>query len=281
MYPVAGGRFINIEDVEQKRRVVFLGYKLANDLFKGESPIGKMIDINGFPFKVVGVMPKKFQNSMSNGPDDQRIVIPYTTFTSIWPRRSVWYIAVKPKNPSDNILVRNRIREVLGRKYRFDPEDDRAIGVWDSIEDEEMMRKIFKGIQIFLGVVGGMTLLIAGVGVANIMYVVVKERTREIGIKRAIGAKRRHIVSQFILESILVTGIGGVLGTLGAAAIITVVNMLPLDQNPSTEFVGSPNFSSDIAIFTVLVLTSIGLFAGLFPARRASRVDPVEALRYE
>ena len=281
MFPVAGGRFLNIQDVEQKRRVVFLGHEITSTLFNGEDPIGKQISIGGFPFTVVGVMPKKFQNSMSNGPDDQRVIIPYSTFNSIWPQRDVWYLAVKPKNPADNLLVQQRLRDVLGRKYRFHADDDRAIRVWDSIEDEATMRKIFRGIQIFMAVVGGMTLVIAGVGVANIMYVVVRERTREIGIKRAVGARRRHVVSQFILESILVTGIGGIVGAAGALAIISVVNLLPLEQNRSTEFIGTPTFSAEIAIFTVIVLVTIGLLAGLFPARRAAQIDPVEALRYE
>jgi putative ABC transport system permease protein len=281
MFPVAGGRFLNDDDVAQKRRVVFLGNEIAERLFGDKNPIGEQIDIGGFPFKVIGVMPHKFQNSMSNGPDNLRVVIPYTTFQSIWPRRGVWYLAIKPRNAKENLLVRARVSEVLGRKYRFAGTDDRAVSYWDQIENEEMMRKIFRGIQIFMAVVGGMTLFIAGVGIANIMYVVVKERTREIGIKRAIGAKRRHIVAAFMIESFLVTGIGGVLGTIGALVIIALVSALPLEESQATEMLGTPNFSPEIAIFTVLVLVSIGLFAGIYPARRASRIEPVEALRYE
>lgn len=281
MYPVAGGRFLNETDVTEKRRVAFLGYEIAERLFGDEDPIGKQIILGTFPFKVVGTMPKKFQNSMSNGPDDLRIVIPYTTFQSIWAHRSVWFIAARPANPSENLKVRARINEVLGKKYRFDQKDDRALSFWDQIENEAMMRKVFRGMQIFMAAVGGMTLLIAGVGVANIMYVVVKERTREIGIKRAIGAKRRHIVSQFMLEAMMVTGIGGIVGATGALLIIALVNQLPLAENDSTAFIGSPTFSIDIAIFTVVVLAGIGLFSGIYPARRAAKVEPVEALRYE
>ena len=177
--------------------------------------------------------------------------------------------------------MRSRITEVLGRKYRFAGDDERAISYWDQIENEEQMRKIFKGIQIFMAVVGGMTLFIAGVGIANIMYVVVKERTREIGIKRAIGAKRRHIVAAFVMESFLVTGIGGLLGTLGALTLIAIVSALPLAESQATEMLGTPTFSPAIAFFTIVVLISIGLFAGIYPARRASRIEPVEALRYE
>lgn len=281
MYPAAGGRFLNDDDVEYKRRVVFLGHEIAQRLFGEATPIGKQIKIGNFPFTVVGVMPRKFQNSMSNGPDNLRVVIPHTTFHSIWPRRGVWFIAVRPRNPKMNLHIRDRILQVLGRKYRFAGDDKRALGFWDQIENEQEMRKIFKAIQIFMAVVGGMTLLIAGVGVANIMYVVVRERTREIGIKRAIGAKRRHIVSTFILESFLITGIGGTVGIAGTLLLIAIVQALPLAENPATEMLGTPNFSLDIALFTVAVLVSIGLFAGLYPARRAARIEPVDALRYE
>ncbi|RMD96298.1 MAG: ABC transporter permease, partial [Calditrichaeota bacterium] len=136
MYPIAGGRFINVPDVQEQRRVVFLGYEIARRLFQGEDPIGKEMKIGGFPFKVVGVMQDKFQTSMSNGPDTRRVVIPYSTFHTIWPRRHVWYIAVRPKNLFEHKYVEQRIYEVLGQKYRFDPKDKRALSIWNSIEDE-------------------------------------------------------------------------------------------------------------------------------------------------
>lgn len=281
MYPVAGGRFLNETDVERKRRVAFLGHEIAQRLFGEQSPIGRQITIAGYPFTVVGVMPRKFQNSMSNGPDNLRVVIPYTTFQSIWPQRRVWFIAVKPKNVKENLFVRARITEVLGRKYRFAAHDERAVTYWDQIENEASIRKIFRAIQIFLGVVGGTTLLIAGVGIANIMYVIVKERTREIGIKRAVGAKRRHIIAGFVMESFLVTGVGGLAGIVIALLLVAAISALPLQENPATEMLGTPRFSPEIAVFTVTMLVSIGLLAGLYPARRAAQIEPVEALRYE
>ena len=281
MYPIAGGRFLNSFDIDGKRRVAFLGAKIAKQLFGKEDPIGKEFKLENFTFKVVGTMAEKFQNSMSNGPDDRRIVIPYTTFMSIWPRRSVWYIAIRPRISDLNMAVRQRAMEVLGKKYRFEPADDRALYFNDSIENEETGRKIFQGIQIFLGAVGGLTLFIAGVGIANIMYVVVKERTREIGIKRAIGARRRHIVAQFVMESVLLTGLGGFFGLVLALVIIALFGLIPTEGNQALQMIGSPTFSPPIAAFTIGTLVSIGLFAGLYPARRASRIDPVDALRYE
>ncbi|MCA9733304.1 MAG: ABC transporter permease [Deferribacteres bacterium] len=281
MYPLAGGRFLNEIDVEHKRRVAFLGAKIAEQLFGDEDPVGKDFKLENFTFRIVGTMAEKFQNNMSNGPDDRRIVIPHTTFNSIWPRRSVWYIALRPRISNLHMSVRQRAMEILGAKYRFDPKDDRALYFNDSVENAATTRKIFDGIQIFLGAVGGMTLFIAGVGIANIMYVVVKERTREIGIKRAIGARRRHIVSQFMLESILLTGVGGFFGLGFALTIISLFKLIPTEGNGALEMIGTPTFSPGIAFFTLATLVSIGLFAGIYPARRASRIEPVEALRYE
>ncbi len=281
MYPIAGGRFLNDFDIRGKRRVAFLGAKIARQLFGAEEPVGKEFKLEDFTFKVIGMMAEKFQNSMSNGPDDRRIVIPYTTFISIWPRRSVWFIAVRPRISDLNMAVRQRALEVLGKKYRFDPGDDRALYFNDSIENEALSRRIFQGIQIFLGAVGGLTLFIAGVGIANIMYVVVKERTHEIGIKRAIGARRRHIILQFIMESVLLTGLGGALGLAFALGVIALFGLIPTDGNQALQMIGSPSFSPPIAAFTIGTLIAIGLFAGLYPARRASRIEPVDALRYE
>ena len=281
MYPIAGGRFINIVDIEEQRRVVFLGYEIAQRLFQDEDPIGKEMEIAGIPFTVIGVMQDKFQTSMSNGPDTRRVVIPYTTFHTIWPNRNVWYIAVRPRNIFEHKYVEKRIYEVLGTKYRFDPGDERALRVWNSIEGEQEFLKVFTGIKIFLGAVGAMTLLIAGVGIANIMYVVVKERTREIGIKRAIGARRRDILMQFIMESLFITGLGGLAGIIGTLTIIAIIAALPLEQNEVMVYFGTPHFSRFIALFTIAFLGAIGLLAGVFPARRAALVQPSEALRYE
>ncbi len=280
MYPASGGRFINEKDVAERRRVVFLGDSIAQHLFPGTSAVGHTVQLDGVPFTVVGTMESKLQTSMNNGPDADRAIIPASVFRTIYGPTSVNSILVRPRDEHQAELVKRRLYEVLGSAHSFDPDDQRALSMWDFIEDAKMTRRIGLGIEIFLGVVGALTLIVAGVGVGNIMYVVVKERTREIGVKRALGATRRSILAQFLFESLLICATGGGAGLLLSAAIVVGVASLP-DTNQAMVFVGNPELSWPIALVTVGIIVSIGLFAGMFPARKAASVDPVEALRYE
>jgi putative ABC transport system permease protein len=280
MYPVAGGRFLNAKDQEEKRRVVFLGSEIAGELFGKENPVGQVVSINTMPFTVVGILQKKMQTAMMNGPDNRRAVIPFSTFQSIYGWRYLGQMLIKPENSMESKKVVQLIRNTLARKYQFDSTDENAVGIWDVAEMERIQEKIFLGINIFLAVIGGMTLVIAGVGVANIMYVVVKERTREIGIKRAMGAKRRHILSQFVFEALLLAVIGGSTGLLISFGIVKAVWMVPAEQG-AMQFLGRPLMSNVVIGIAIGVLGLTGILAGLFPARKAAKVDPIEALRYE
>ncbi len=282
MEAAQGGRFINHTDIVQKRRVLFLGNELAERLFgAGVDPIGKTVIIDGLPFTVVGVLKKKFQDSSNNGPDANRGVIPYSTFQTIYGHRFVNHLIVQPRDASQGPAVKAEIFRVLGQKYRFDPKDERALGMWDFIESEKENLAVGLGIQIFMGMVGAFTLLIAGVGVANIMYVVVKERTHEIGVKLALGARRRHIMAQFMFEAMAIAVSGGLLG-LGVAALIVIgVDAIPSEENPAMQYILNPKLSWPIATICVGILMGVGLVAGILPARRAAAVDPVESLRYE
>jgi putative ABC transport system permease protein len=280
MYPAGGGRFLNEVDLQDQRRVLFLGDEIAKDIFKDEDPIGKTLLLDNVPFTVIGTMQKKIQTSMNNGPDADRAIMPYTTFRTSYGNIYVNTLIVHPTDPSQQERVKSEIYRVLGRKYQFDPEDERALGIWDFVEAEKISKKIGIGVSIFLFSVGFLTLLIAGVGVANVMYVVVKERTREIGIKMAIGARRSYILGQFIFEALLLALLGGAIGLLFSYGVVSIVQMIPAEDGPM-QFLGHPVLSSFTMLMTTGILTLIGFMAGFFPARKAASVDPVESLRYE
>jgi putative ABC transport system permease protein len=281
MYPAHGGRFLNEQDITLKRRVVFLGDSLAWRLFGSYDVVGETALIDGLPFTVIGVMEPKLQTSMNNGPDALRAIIPASTLRTIYGNVYVSHLLVRPRDVSRSEATKSQIYEVLGRRHKFDPADRRALSIWDFVEDAKVTRAIGLGIQIFLGIVGGFTLLVAGVGVANIMYVVVRERTREIGVKRALGARRRHIIAQFVFEAMLLAFAGGFAGLLFSTSIVAIVDAIPDNGNIALIFLANPRVSWPIAFGTVATLALIGLCAGVFPARRAARVDPVDSLRYE
>ena len=281
IFPAVGSRFLNQVDVDQKRRVLFLGNKLAERLFGTEDPVGKTVMLDGLPFVVVGVMQRKFQDSSNNGPDEDRAVIPASTFKSIYGPRYVDQLIVRPRDVTEAAMVKRELYRVLGQRYQFDPSDQRALSMWDFIEGEKENLKIGLGIQIFMGLVGAFTLLVAGVGVANIMYVVVKERTREIGVKKAVGARRSHIVAQFVFEALLIAFTGGLIGLGFSALVVFGVDAIPTEGNPAMQYIANPKLSWPIASICMGILMTIGLAAGILPARRAAAVDPVESLRYE
>lgn len=280
MYPTQGGRFLNDVDVARQRRVLVLGYKIAQDILGEGNPVGKTVMVDNVPFTLVGVLQAKLQTSMNNGPDDERAVMPYTTFRTLYGDRNVNSIVVRPADPNAQEQLTKEIYRVLGRKYHFDPADERALFIWDFIENARINHQVSVGVSIFLFSVGFLTLLIAGVGVANVMYAIVKERTREIGIRIAVGAKRSHILAQFIFQALLIAFIGGTIGLLFSWGVISAMSLLPSDDG-AMKFLGKPILSPFIMVMTAGILGTIGLLAGLFPARRAAGVDPVESLRYE
>jgi putative ABC transport system permease protein len=280
-YPVAGGRWINAADEEQRRRVVFLGDEMATDIFGKEDPVGKTLLINNSPYSVIGVMQKKTQMGVYGGPDKDHAVIPYTTFRAQFGRDRLNVLVIQVHEPEQMVGALRHVNEVLGKKYGYDPTDDRAFGTWDMVKTSKQMRMMIVGIQMFLGIVGALTLVIGGVGVANIMYAVVKERTREIGVKMALGAKARWIIWPFVLEGLVYTFIGGALGMMIATLLVAAATYLPVENNEVMSFLGRPTLSPQIGIATSIILGMIGLLAGYFPARRAARVDPAATLRYE
>jgi putative ABC transport system permease protein len=278
--PREGGRFINELDLLAKRRVAVLGDEVATDLFGEADPVGRTVLVSQSSFLVIGVMQPKTMMGMYSGPDKKQISIPATTFKSMFTDSNVENFVYRPVSMELADQAKAELYRVLGRKYRFDPDDTRALGIWDTREDQRITMNIAFGIQIFLGIIGALTLFVGGMGVANIMYAVVKERTREIGVKMAMGAKVRQVMAPFLMEALMMTVLGGLLGTAVALGLMSIIAVLPL-KGEAFDFLGRPTFSPAIAVATSTVLGTIGTLAGYFPARRAASVDPAVSLRYE
>lgn len=278
--PEAGGRMINKLDMENRRRVAFIGCELAERVFGDEDPVGKTITLNSVPFTVIGVMIYKIQMGNYQGSDLDACTIPATTFKAIFGDPYLDDIVYQPHDPDDMPLIEQKIFQFMGAKYRFDPTDSRALSIWDTVQGGKEMDNILLGIKIFLGIIGFLTLLIAGVGVANIMYVSIKERTREIGIKMAVGARKSLIMTQFLLEAMLITFIGGAVGMSISYLLTEGFKNVPIESDVM-DFMGRPTVSLEIGIVVVVILGIMGVISGFFPAMRAASVNPVESLRYE
>jgi len=274
LIPDKGGRYVNDLDLDRRRRVVFLGDKLKQDLFGESEAVGRTVMVDNVPFLVVGVLQKKAQDSSYRGRDQDMAFIPDTTFKGLFGARYVDNFVFQARHPSLVPEVKKAVYAVLGRRLKFDAADKEAVGMWDTTEGDKFLSVFFLTFRTFLGVIGSFTLMVGGLGVSNIMYVVVEERTREIGIKLAVGAKPRFIQTQFLLETLTLTALGGLLGFLVTLGVLFVFPFLKLD-----DYVGTPEASPVVVLTTAALLGLIGFVAGYFPARRASLLDPVVALK--
>jgi putative ABC transport system permease protein len=273
MVPREGSRFINNLDMENRRRVVFIGNEVEKTMFGDTNSVGKMMLIDGIPYKVIGVIIAKEQDGSYNGRDKYAIFMPTTTYLGIYGDRYVNNLVARAKNVNQTSQMKKAIVEAMAKKYRFAPEDTQALPIWDTTEYDQFLGTFFTGFTIFLGVVGVMTLIVGGIGIANIMYVIVEERTSEIGIKRAIGAKKRVILTQYLIETFVISSVGTIAGFLFARLLIFGINKAHLD-----DFVGVLILNPTIAILTIIIISSITFIAGWGPAKRASTLDPVVAI---
>jgi len=273
LIPEQGGRFVNAMDIEARRRVAFLGDQFAKDLFGKDDPIGKIFIAQGSPFLVVGVLKAKDQDSSYSGRDKDKMFIPATTLKAITGQKYVDNFIYKAATPEGNKAVTAEVNRILGRRLHYDPKDAEAVKIWDTTEMFSFMDAFMLGFQLFLGIIGSLTLVVGGIGVSNIMNVVVEERTREIGIKMALGARGGSIMKQFLMETMVLTGTGGAIGLLISFGICSA---FPASL---TEYVGLPVVSPYVAALTAGALGLVGLLAGYFPARDASRLDPVVAMK--
>ncbi len=288
-----GTRWLNDQDEAQRRRVIFLGDRLADQLFAGgtltggvtekddimaaetaKKAVGQQVLVNGVPFTVVGIMKPKRQDSSYNGRDAQKAFIPASTFNTMYSRRYPNNMVVQCKPEETMKHSREEILSILGAKYRFDPTDREALSVWDVTEGLEFMNNFFGAFQWFLVGIGIATLITGGIGVSNIMNVVLEERTKEIGIKMALGARKSYVMGQFIVETLMITAIGGIMGFLFAYLIVVIFPALNLE-----EYIGTPKVNILGGVLVTCLLGIVGLIAGIFPARRAANLQPVQALK--
>ncbi|HTO75390.1 MAG TPA: ABC transporter permease [Thermoanaerobaculia bacterium] len=272
--PHEGGRFLNPNDVALERRVLFIGNKLADDVFGKTDPIGKTVLLGGSPFLIVGVMEKKIQQSSYSGRDNGKIFIPGSTFRALTGAKWIDNFIYQPTIPHESKQVTASVREIMSRRQRFDPDDKEALSVWDTTEEFAFFEIFFLSFRLFLGIIGSFTLIVGGIGVSNIMNVVVEERTREVGIKMALGARAKAVLRQFLIETMLITSVGGAIGFAISLAVCWVFPKFGV-----TEYVGDPNVSFAVAAVTAAILGLTGLTAGYFPAKEASRLDPVVAMK--
>ncbi|KAF0201165.1 MAG: putative ABC transport system permease [Bacteroidetes bacterium] len=272
---IVRGRFVNDPDVDQFRKVTVISTQVEEALFKGEDPIGKYINVNGVPFKVVGL----FTDDDSRDDNMRTIYLPISTAQRVFSgdnRINTIAITVGEASVEESKQIEKEVRTKLATMHKFDPEDPRAIFTWNSLEEFQKFTRLFAGIRLFIWIIGFGTIIAGIVGVSNIMMIVVKDRTKEIGIRKAMGATPWSIVSLILQEAVMITSFAGYFGlVLGVVVLETVGSKI------ESEFFSQPSVDLSVALYALTLLVFSGALAGFIPARRAAAIKPIEALRDE
>jgi len=275
IYPQAGGRFINAQDIEKRHRVIFIGDHIKQELFGDAGAVGETVFIQGIGFTIIGVLRPKQQDSSYYGEDRRAAYIPASTMAGVFGYHYINNFIYRARDPRQQSFVTQRVYQVLSKVCGFDPADRETLGLWDTSETNKFIFYFFNGFNTLLGLCGVFTLMVGGIAVANIMYLLVGQKTGEIGIQMAVGAKPCHILMQFLLQALTLVAAGGVAGFLISWILTTIMGIVPLPEQ-----VGVPEMSPIVCLVTVILLGGIGLLAGYFPARRAASQDPVRCLGF-
>jgi putative ABC transport system permease protein len=280
--PIGEGRFYTDEDSDNAVRVAVLGSDAKNQLFGGRSAVGETIRVGDFPYTVIGVMQHKEQDSSYDGRDISKVFIPFGTMLRDFPNKpplspnSIDRLLAVPRSLASHDACKLEVRRGLARLHNFDPRDEEAAPIWDTIENSQAFEKMTSGMKLFLGAVGIVSLMLGGIGVMNVMLVAVRERTREIGVRKAVGATRGAILRQFFLETIVIVFLSGGAGMSVAWGLCALVNSFPMP-----EFFAGLIAGWDSGILAFALLGTVAVLSALYPASRAAAIDPIEALRYE